>query len=121
MRTIHYLLIVVFALFAYWQFNDPDPYLWVPIYLGVSIVGIMFLMQKYIPLIPLIGAIVCLIGLLMLSPEFISWIKEGMPTITGQMKAESPHVEFVREFLGYLLAGFGYLFYYRRSKAAKLS
>jgi hypothetical protein len=29
------LFSIVFLLFTYWQFNDPDPILWVPIY-GVA-------------------------------------------------------------------------------------
>ena len=33
------LFAIVFILFAYWQFNDPDPILWVPIYATASYVA----------------------------------------------------------------------------------
>lgn len=117
--TLHILVILVFLLFAYWQLNDPDPVRWISIYLGVAISAALAMARRYFPIIPLIGCIVCLAGLIYLSPDFISWIKEGMPTITGQMKAESPHVELVREFLGFLIAGTGYLIYYLIHRKAK--
>ncbi|NND34871.1 MAG: hypothetical protein HKN76_19955 [Saprospiraceae bacterium] len=116
----HILTIIIFALFAYWQLNDPDPFLWIPIYLGVSIIVLLFIMKIYLPYLPLICALGCLVGLLLLSPEFVKWIGEGMPTITGQMKAESPHVELVREFLGYAIAGSVYYSYFRLHKRASL-
>lgn len=119
MKTaIHLIAIVIFLLFAFWQLNDPDPVQWVSIYLGVSIVAGLTLARRYFPFLPLIGAIICLAGLLFLSPDFISWVREGMPTITGQMKAESPHIELVREFLGFGIAGVVYFFYYRIHRKA---
>ena len=36
-------------------------------------------------------------------PDIINWFKQGMPSIVESMKAESPHVEFVREFFGLLI------------------
>ena len=117
--AIHLFVIVLFLLFAYWQLNDPDPIRWISIYLGVVASVGLLLVRKYFPILPLIGAIICLAGLLYLSPDFISWVKEGMPTITGQMKAESPHIELVREFLGFLIAGTVYLVYYRLHRKGK--
>ncbi|MES2795185.1 MAG: transmembrane 220 family protein [Bacteroidota bacterium] len=32
MKYISFLLFLVFLLFAGWQYNDPDPVLWIPIY-----------------------------------------------------------------------------------------
>jgi hypothetical protein len=42
--------------------------------------------------------------MLTLLPGFINWLRMGMPTITGSMKAEEEHIEVVREFLGLFLA-----------------
>ncbi|GBF49557.1 hypothetical protein LPTSP4_10710 [Leptospira ryugenii] len=36
MKIFSYVVIPIFLLFAYWQLNDPDPYLWFPIYLFVA-------------------------------------------------------------------------------------
>lgn len=116
----HIIVVIIFLLFAYWQLNDPDPVRWISIYLGVVVTAGLSLAKKYFPLLPLIGAIVCLAGLIYLSPDFISWIGEGMPTITGQMKAESPHIELVREFLGFVIAGTAYFFYYRAHRRSAI-
>jgi Transmembrane family 220, helix len=32
MKYISLTFFVIFLLFTYWQFNDPDPILWIPIY-----------------------------------------------------------------------------------------
>ena len=40
------LFAVVFALFAYWQLNDPDPILWVPIYGVATYVSIQAFRNK---------------------------------------------------------------------------
>jgi hypothetical protein len=36
----------------------------------------------------------------------------GMPSIVEHMKAEAPHIEYTREFLGLILAGSTLAFYY---------
>ncbi len=121
MKTIiQVIVILIFLVFAFWQLNDPDPVRWIAIYLGVSVSALLLLLKKDFPVLPLAGAIVCLAGLVYLSPDFISWIREGMPTITGQMKAESPHIELVREFLGFCIAGIAYYLYYRAHRRARM-
>lgn len=54
------------------------------------------------PIISL-GIIISAIGVGILIPDFISWIQDGMPSITESMKAEKKHIELTREFLGLLL------------------
>jgi len=115
---VHILVALLFVVFAAVQLNDPDPIHWVLIYLGVSFVAILYVAKRYYPAIPLLGFLACLVGLLLLSPDFITWLGEGMPTITGSMKAESPHVELVREFLGFLIAGIAYIAYFMGYRTA---
>jgi hypothetical protein len=45
--------------------------------------------------------------MLYLSPGFWDWMVNGMASITSTMKAESPYIEVVREFLG---LGIGLIF-----------
>jgi hypothetical protein len=52
----------------------------------------------------LIGFMVGLAWMVTLLPGFFEWIRMGMPSIISEMKAEAPHIELVREFLGLLLA-----------------
>jgi len=48
-------------------------------------------------------------------PDVVNWFSQGTPSITGSMKAESPFIEFVREFFGLLLC-LGACIYYARKE-----
>ena len=39
-----------------------------------------------------------------------------MPSITGSMKAETPHIEFMREFLGLFIILAAFVFHYFQAK-----
>ena len=113
-----YILTVLFLIFGIVQFNDPDPWLWIGIYFGVSLISILANI-KYKPNSKINGSIRILtlsflIGLFvyasMLIPEIVSWINNGMPNIAKTMKTEEPHIEYTREFFGLILSIFS-LFY----------
>lgn len=90
-------LIFIMILFAGVQFNDPDPLIWVAAYGAVALVGIFKLFGKgnvWVNRV-LILAFVVAIGFYV--PHLIHWIKDGMPSIVDEMKAETPYVELVRE------------------------
>ncbi|PSR13175.1 MAG: hypothetical protein DA408_08260 [Bacteroidetes bacterium] len=108
-------LAALYFFFAAVQLNDPDPLAWMLLY-GTT--GVLFVVTNFRPLPPLLlqlGLVIILGWMLSLLPDFIHWVKMGMPTIVGTMKAEAPHVELTREFLGLLLAGLGWLFLWRRA------
>ena len=100
MKVINIILTILFALFAIVQFNDPDPWLWVVIYGMVAVVSGFAIYQKYSKGVIYIGITICVIGIGILFPELIDWIKMGMPNIAETMKAERSYIEFVREFFG---------------------
>jgi Transmembrane family 220, helix len=102
--NIHVILALIFLFFALLQLNDPDPYIWIPIYGAVAAVCLLNSQKKYYP--PLILAIMGGLSIYWMSymPHFIDWIQSRMPSIVGTMKAETPFVEFIREFFGLLLA-----------------
>jgi hypothetical protein len=112
MNYFHIIVCLVLALFAVAQFNDPDPIFWLILYMGVAISAGLFFFRINIPLLPLLVTLVSIGGLVYLAPDFIIWIREGTPSITGSMQAESPHIELVREFLGCGLATFAGLGYW---------
>ena len=112
MKIIHGLIFLIFFGFAILQFNDPDPLGWILLYLCVAATAIFYLFKQYFILLPVSGLFVCVLGILFLSPDFFTWVKEGMPTITASMKAENPHIELVREFLGFIISGLTFLGYY---------
>ncbi len=100
MRYLHLLVAVIFMLFAYWQFNDPDWYIWIPAYLLVAIItgwqSFGGAPRKFIAFT--MGLLVA--WLLVRIPDLIDWLRNGTPSIVQEMKAESPHIELTREFLG---------------------
>lgn len=106
---------LLFLLFAYFQINDPDPLAWVAIYTAVAIVAIWAMFAKVPQLVPLAGIVVCIVWTIALLPEFINWLQMGAPSITTAMKAEEPHIEYTREFLGLLICGISFTFLYFQS------
>ena len=103
MRYFHLLIAALFALFAYWQLNDPDWPQWVLMYGFVTVTALWAFFGTPPKWLPWTGLAVAGVWLATLIPAFIDWLQMGTPTITGQMKAENPHVELTREFLGLLI------------------
>lgn len=115
------LLAVLFFVFAWVQINDPDPLAWVTIY---SVVGVFALYAIFKPLpyfLPLAGIGVCIVWIILLLPEFINWLQMGAPSITESMKAEKPHVEYTREFLGLFICGVAFSFLYFQARKRQAS
>lgn len=112
MKTVKTVLSVLFVLFAVVQLNDVDPWAWVAFYTYIALLFGLAAVGKYHKYATIGGLAIIVIWMATLLPDFINWINMGMPTITGTMKAESPHVELTREFLGLLIAGIavGWLF-----------
>ena len=100
MKITNLILAAIFLLFAYFQVNDPDPYLWMILYFFMSAVCLFSAYGRLNKYMIWAGIVGCSIWFILLLPEFINWINMGMPNIAGQMKAEEPHIEFTREFLG---------------------
>ena len=100
MKITNYILTALFILFAYFQWNDPDPFYWMALYFFVAGVCLFAAYGRRNKYVLWTGMAACSIWMGMLLPEFINWIDMGMPNIAGQMKAEQPHIEFTREFLG---------------------
>lgn len=112
MKIRNYLIAGLFFLFAAVQLNDPDPYFWVALYAYIGMVAIIRNFRPMRKVILLGGMAVCAIELFLILPEFLNWMEMGMPTITGSMKAEEPHIEFTREFLGLLICLGTLVFYF---------
>lgn len=100
MKITNFILSVLFIVFAYFQINDPDPYLWLALYLYVAGICLFAAYNRLNRYAIWIGIAACLVWMIVLLPEFINWLQMGMPNFAGQMKAEEPHIEFTREFLG---------------------
>jgi hypothetical protein len=120
MKIVYWILAALFAIFGAVQLNDVDPWLWVTYYAFIAVLFAAAALNKFNLYVLGAALLVTIIGLIRLLPEFQVWINDGMPSIVESMKAETPYVEFIREFLGLLLGFFALLFLlYRQRRAMK--
>jgi Transmembrane family 220, helix len=103
MKIFNIILAAFFVLFAAVQYNDPDPWLWAPIYLFVAVICGFAATEQYNKWAILIGLVPITVYMITYIPDFIDWIKMGMPSIVETMKAEKSYVELTREFGGLVI------------------
>ena len=107
MKIFNIIFIFIFIVFAGLQYNDPDPYVWMPIYLYAALLCWLSIKEKFYPKAYWLGFVVY--GSYALYKMFdenglIDWIrKHNAENIAGTMKAESPWVEETREFFGLVI------------------
>ena len=107
MKVFNIVFIVLFILFAAVQYNDPDPYLWMPIYLYAAFLCWQAIKKKYNPTLYVIG--LSLYGLYALYLLFdktgvLDWASEHKAeNIAETMKATKPWIEETREFFGLVI------------------
>ncbi|MFC3880337.1 transmembrane 220 family protein [Algoriphagus namhaensis] len=96
------LWLILFGLFAFWQFNDPDPEIWVSVY-GVAMIFCLFGIRGIFPKLPLtILTLACLVGAVYFYPgEIGGWISQELEQKDLTMK--TPQMEEARETFGLLI------------------
>jgi hypothetical protein len=98
---------VVFILFAAVQYNDPDPYVWMPIYLYTAVLCWLAFRNKYFPGAYLLGiAVYAAYAVYKFFDQNGVWdwmTKHHATNIAGTMKAEQPWIEETREFFGLVI------------------
>jgi hypothetical protein len=116
MKIFNLVLAVIFFLFAYLQLNDTpgDILFWFLIYSYTGIICAFAAFDKYNMWAIILEVLVLLYQVFRMFPAFSQWIAEGMPSIVGEMKATSPFVELVREFLGLCICIGVMIFQYMR-------
>ena len=96
-----------FLVFAWFNLNDSDSWLWVPIYMAASILCGLAGFQFFYPLAYLFFIVIYLTYALALffgKDGVRDWItKYHTPSITESMKATKPYIEKTREFFGLLI------------------
>jgi hypothetical protein len=107
MKIFNVIFIIIFVLSAALQYNDPDPYIWVPIYLYGAFLCYQAYQKKYVPVLYIVGLVVYAgyaVYLLFDKQGVLSWANEhNAESITQSMKATKPWIEETREFGGLLL------------------
>jgi len=108
MKFFNIFFSVVFILFAVVQYNDPDPYLWVPIYLYPALLCFLKFIQKPISRIAYWAGFL-VFGVYAIYKMFdtngiIDWVQfHNASNIASTMKAEKPWIEESREFFGLVI------------------
>lgn len=107
MKAINLFFILLFVFSAALQYNDPDPYIWMPIYLYGAFLCYRALQKKYTPALYIIGLIVYIcyaIYLFFDKTGVLSWVnKYDAENLVQSMKTTKPWIEETREFFGLLL------------------
>lgn len=117
MKAANIVLALLFALFTYFQFNDPDAWLWISIYgLMTVIAGLAATGRSYLPLIGLV-ALACLYTLITTAPGVWEYLtnQDGYTIMEG-MSYEKPYIEETREFGGSLICLGGLAFFFFSGK-----
>jgi len=108
MKIFNIIFCIVFILFAVVQYNDPDPYLWIPIYLYPAFLCYLNFAQKPIPRMAYWAGFL-VFGVYAIYKMFdtngiIDWIQfNNASNIASTMKAEKPWIEESREFFGLVI------------------
>src|SRR3989337_2381477 len=107
MKVFNIIFIIVFIFSAALQYNDPDPYIWIPIYLYGAYLCYRAIARKYNPVLYVIGLVVYLgyaAYLFFDKQGVLSWAKEHQAeNIVQSMQATKPWIEETREFGGLLI------------------
>lgn len=124
MKVLNIVLILIFILSAALQYNDPDPYIWISIYLYAAVICALALWKIYNKTSYIIGLSVFLVYAVYLFFDrngVLSWITvHDSENIVQSMKATKPWIEETREFGGLMICVFAFLvniFWLRNMKA----
>lgn len=107
MKIFNITFCVLFVISAALQYNDPDPWLWIPLYLYGALLCWLVFRGKYHPRAYLAGiAVYGIYALYKLFEKDGAWdwlTKHHAENIAASMKAETPWIEDTREFFGLVI------------------
>ncbi|MBQ4914538.1 transmembrane 220 family protein [Maribacter sp. MMG018] len=117
MRLLYKIIGFLFTLFFAWgaivQYNDPDAFIWIAVYVFAAIISLLFALDRVKYIIPLILGVVCFIGFVYLYPSDF----QGFDLDDGDIKT----VELGREAFGLLIIAIVMFFYsFRLGKKLKV-
>ena len=107
MRLLNIIFIILFVASAALQYNDPDPYIWIPLYLFGAWLCYNGIRKKYRPWLYILALFLFVNFALFLFFDRnggLSWLKDhNAENIVQTMQAKKPWVEATREFGGLLI------------------
>lgn len=107
MKVFNIFFVVIFIIFAGLQYNDPDPYIWIPIYLYSATLCYFAAKNRFYPKAYLLGIAIYLAYaayLFFTKDGVMDWVNEhNAENLVQTMKAEKPWIEDTREFGGLII------------------
>lgn len=107
MKSLNIIFIILFIFSAAVQYNDPDPFVWITIYLYGALLCYLALRKKYFPRLYIAGLVIYTgyaLFLLFDTDGAISWLMDhNAENIVQSMKATKPWIEKTRELFGLLI------------------
>lgn len=107
MKIFNLFFWILFIFSAALQYNDPDPYVWMPIYLYGAVFCWLAFRKRYYPtayIIGIIGYAGYAVYLFFAKDGVLDWIQQHKAeNIAGTMKATKPWIEETREFFGLVI------------------
>ena len=107
MKVFNIICCIAFLASAVLQYNDEDPFIWIPLYLYGAWLCYLAARKRYLPNAYLLGLVVYLgyaIYLLFVSKEVVYWFGNHTTLdLVQSMKAEQPWIEETRELGGLLI------------------
>lgn len=104
MKVFNIIFCILFLVAAALQYNDTDPYIWIPIYIYGAILCYLAVGRRYLPTAYLIGIICCLAYaayFLFLRGGVTDWFQHHHTRdLVQHMQAEKPWIEETREVGG---------------------
>ncbi len=124
MKIFNSIFLLLFVLSAVLQYNDPDPALWILIYLFGAMNCYFAIRKHQYPRLTLAGFILLLVYAVYLffdKDGVLTWLIEHQAeNIAGSMKASSPWIEETREFFGLIILISVLIINYLDSKRGKV-
>lgn len=107
MKLFNFIFIVLFIIAAILQYNDPDPFIWVSIYLYATYLCYKAFQKIYYPVLYGIGLAAYTVYAIILffdKTGVLNWRSEHhAESIVQTMQATKPWIEETREFFGLLI------------------
>jgi hypothetical protein len=113
MKILHGFLAFMFLSFAAVQYNDPDPFLWIFIYLAMVALCVLAIFRKFYPMVMGALAIGFMIYASLLSPGVYDWFMSDDRSLLFDdiAKMQYYYIEEAREFLGLMICLATLVFY----------
>jgi|SRR5690606_29690382 hypothetical protein len=104
MKAFNILFCILFIVAAALQYNDVDPFIWIPIYLYGAALCFITARGRYVPKAYLYGIIIylCFIAyFLIFKHGVLDWVQHHPANdLVRTMKADKPWIEETREVMG---------------------